>query len=436
MKYKCTSRIFIIFLFSFVLLFYSGCFINSINKKSADKESADVKSVKNPAVTIHFSWWGNQDRTDYTLKGIEIFESQNPYINVVPEYAIWNGYESAFEKSFSEGTNADVMQINFDWLYKYSPDGMGFYDFNKLYDYIDFYNFTLNDLEYGKVNGKLNAIPIAFNSIIPIYNKSVFDKYNLKIPSSWDDLFAAAKVLSPKGQYVLGSSTKHFFLLVLAWFEQNFSKKIFIDNVTLNVSEVELENMISFAARLISENVVHPDVYHYEAKDIYDGHLAGTLGWCNGSFNIASAIEEIGGKPVLGNFIIQPDAKESGWYLKPVSMYAIKKDCKHPKEAAELVNFLLNNQDFALLQKNEKGVPVSNTSLTALMERGALESLQYSSLMKIRFYRGNINQMLSIMENSTVNNSLADNVFAYLSGKKTKAEAAKDFSKAIKKAME
>ena len=29
------------------------------------------------------------------------------------------------------------------------------------YEYIDFYNFTSSDLEYGTINGKLNAIPIA-----------------------------------------------------------------------------------------------------------------------------------------------------------------------------------------------------------------------------------------------------------------------------------
>ena len=86
------------------------------------------------------------------------------------------------------------------------------------------------------------------------------------------------------------------------------------------------------------------------------------------------------------------------------------------------------------MQKNEKGVPISNTSLTALMENGTLESLQYSSLMKIRFYRGNINQMLPIMENSDVINAFLDNVLDYNSGKKTSAEVAKLFSEALQKA--
>ena len=417
------QSLFVSFLLLFSCFFALGCSKNV----AAKNESANVRQCK-----IRYSWWGNEIRTEYTLKGIEIFHSQNPDIYVFPESAPWNGYEDKFEQAFKEGTNADVMQINFDWLFKYSPEGNGFYDLNKLYEYIDLYNFTSDDLDYGTINGKLNAIPIAFNSIIPIYNKAVFDERNLKIPSTWQELFSVAKKFKQDGMYVFGIGGKHFFLLSLAWFEQAFSKKMFSDNSTLNVSEDELESFFDFTKSLIDENVVYSKTINFDANEVKNGKLAGVFAWCNESSKFASLIELIEGNPVLGNFICHPEANESGWYLKPVSMYAIKKDCKNPVEAAKFVNFLLNNQEFALLQKNEKGVPLSNKSLTALMENGKLESLQYTSLMKIRFNSEAINQMLPIMENKDVVNAFLENALDYSSGKKSRKAAAHDFAEFFK----
>ena len=92
-----------------------------------------------------------------------------------------------------------------------------------------------------------------------------------------------------------------------------------------------------------------------------------------------------------------------------------------------LVNYLLNSQDFALLQKNEKGVPISNKSLTALMEKGQLESMQYTALMKIRFNSATINPMIPIMEDSQLITAFSGEVFAYLDGGKSKNEAAEGF---------
>ena len=69
------------------------------------------------------------------------------------------------------------MQINYGWLSQYSPDGEGYYDLYQLSDYIDLSGYSQADLDFGTVNGKLNALPIAYNSTVTFYNKDIFDKY-------------------------------------------------------------------------------------------------------------------------------------------------------------------------------------------------------------------------------------------------------------------
>ena len=94
----------------FILLIITAFFFSfvSCSAKNDDKNC-----------TIRFSWWGKKARTEYTLQGISMFESLNPTIKVQPEYDSWSNYESSIENALETGTCADVMQINFDWLYKY-----------------------------------------------------------------------------------------------------------------------------------------------------------------------------------------------------------------------------------------------------------------------------------------------------------------------------
>ena len=376
---------------------------------------------------VSFSWWGNESRNQYTIEGIKLFEKENPSVKVLPSHEAWEEYEKNFGKKLLSGNCADVMQVNFDWLYKYSGDGLGFYDMESLDEYIDLYNFTMDDLSFGTMKGRLNAIPISFNTAIPVYDKKVLDELALDIPSTWDELFNLAKMLKKKDMCVFTLSNRHLFFLAVAWFEQTYSKKVFTEQGRLDISLEEVGLIFDFVKRLESENVVYSPSKGIRIAALRERKVIGAVLWCSESSLILTEAKALGGNGVLGNFITTPGARESGWYLKPASMYAIKKDTEHPREAAMLVNYLLNSQDFALLQKNEKGVPISNKSLTALMEKGQLESMQYTALMKIRFNSATINSMIPIMEDSQLITAFSSEVFAYLDGGKSKNEAAEGF---------
>ncbi|MCR4580262.1 MAG: extracellular solute-binding protein, partial [Treponema sp.] len=253
----------------------------------------------------------------------------------------------------------------------------------------------------------------------------------LEIPSTWDELFQVAKVLKKKDMYVFTLSKRLLFFVAMAWFEQTHSKRMFLENETLNMTDEEIGQTFDFVRRLAQEHVIYSMNEGFSLNAMRMKKVAGAVLWCNETSLFISEAEKLGGTPVLGNFITTPGATESGWYLKPASMYAIKKDCRHPKEAALLVNYLLNSEDFALLQQNEKGVPTSNKSLLALMESGKLESMQYNALMKIRFNNDSINPMLPIMEDNSVILSFADSAFDCIKGEKSKAEAIKQFAQTV-----
>jgi len=113
---------------------------------------------------ISFSWWGNDTRNEYTLEAVRKFEELHPDIKVECSYSEWSGYEARSHVRMVSNTEADVMQINFGWLSDHSPDGKGYYDLEKQTDVLDLSTFSDEYLEYGRMNGVLNAVPIAMNT--------------------------------------------------------------------------------------------------------------------------------------------------------------------------------------------------------------------------------------------------------------------------------
>ena len=104
--------------------------------------SMNYRTVETSIVTadtdeISFSWWGNDERHNYTLEGVDLFERENPGISVDCKYSVWSGYENRNRIYMLSGDEPDVMQINYNWIRQYSPDGNGYYDLYQLSDYID-----------------------------------------------------------------------------------------------------------------------------------------------------------------------------------------------------------------------------------------------------------------------------------------------------------
>lgn len=389
------------------------------------KNESSVKPAE-----IKFSWWGTAPRAEYTKLGLKIFKNLYPEISVLPQGYLWAGYEEMFDRQMKSGSTADVMQINYNWLYKYSPDGEGFYDLNQLSKYIDLNNFTSDELEYGTKNGVLNAIPIGFNTIVPIYNKSFLEKYGVEAPSTWEDLIAAGRKMKSDDVYVLGAAGKLTFLFVIACYEQYFDKKVFKNN-RLNLSDSEMEDLFLIYKRFVENHVCLPCDEYTRENFIESNNLAGVICWSNEISSYGNSINRKGSDYILGNMPFKNHAKESGFYIKPSMMYAIKKDTKNPEAAALLVDFLLNNGKMAILQENERGVPVSNNSIASLLESGHLNSLEYTASVQTRFKTSLTNKMLPIMEDIKVINAFSLYGNAVAQGRLSLQDAAKNFVKVI-----
>ncbi len=342
-------------------------------------EEKQVLLEQREQTQISLSWWGNDVRNEYTIEAVSRFEKAHPGIKVKCSYSEWSGYEARSQVQMVTGTEADVMQINAGWLSQYSPDGAGYYDIEKLADTVDLTNFSEEMLDYGRRNGVLNAIPIAMNAETVFINKSLYEQYGLAVPKTWDDLFAAAKVMSPNGVYPISGASKSIWLYCIAYAEQQNGKHFFSDSSEIAFSKDDLKIMIEFYNKLVSENVM-PKVEDYQRFNLENLVYAGTIAWVSDAINYNQATIDAGSEVVAADYTVSDGMPGgAGWYAKPATLYAISKNTEHPKEAAQLLDFMLNSPEWAELQGLEKGIPVSRASRDYLDQQGMLEGLQYEA---------------------------------------------------------
>ncbi|MBR4622446.1 MAG: carbohydrate ABC transporter substrate-binding protein [Ruminococcus sp.] len=384
----------------------------------------EVVTQHQEQIEIKLSWWGNDKRNEYTLAAVEKFEKLHPEIKVKCSYSEWSGYEARSRVQMVSGTEADVMQINVGWLSEYSADGSGYYDLEKLSDTVDLTNFSDKMLSYGRRNGVLNAIPIAMNAETVYINKTVYDSYGLSVPKTWDDFFDAAKVMKADGVYPLSGTEKSLWLFCIAYAEQQNGKHFINDKSEITFTADDLEIMINFYCRLVNESVI-PKVEDYQRFNIDSCVYAGCVAWVSDAMNYFQNCIDAGQEIVPADYTVSDGLSSgAGWYAKPATLYAISKNTEHPKEAALLLDFMLNSTEWAELQGIEKGIPVSRSARECLEQDGQLEGLQYEASLVME-NNTVISEMNSIIESADLYNEFISACDLVYFDKATSQEAAK-----------
>ena len=377
---------------------------------------------------------GNDDRNSYTLDGIKIFEDKSKLsgeaIDVDYSFGVWNGYERRNRVFMMSGDEPDVMQINYNWLYEYSTDGNGYYDLSTL-DGLDLSGYNDDDLKYGTIDGKLNAIPIAYNSLVFYCNKDIYDSYGLDLPTTWEDLFEAAALMREDGIYPLGVGKKHLFIILIAYYEQCTGEKIF-DESGAYVGDVNaISFMLSFYKKLMDEKVI-PYYDDFGAEAFVNEKCAGAVLWASDADRYCESLIERGVNVVLCDNLTTTNPLSYGWYAKPATMYAISINTENEDSAAKFLDFLINDEDMIKLQGTEKGIPASSYARKILEDEGMLDGSVAEAGFAILDDLENTDVMIPSMEDSDVIDLFKNVSDKYIYNQNTLSECAEEFDESIR----
>ncbi|MDE5763451.1 MAG: ABC transporter substrate-binding protein [Ruminococcus sp.] len=363
---------------------------------------------------ISFSWWGNDERHDYTLQAIEEFERQHPDIKVRCHYSEWSGYQTRNTVRMVSHTESDIMQINYAWISQYSPDGNNYYDINLLRDYIDLSNFTEDDLQYGMKNGKLNAIPIALNTMTFYANETVYKDFGLEIPKTWSELYKSAEVMKGKC-YPISMSKKSAWFYIISCVGQQTGRDFMDENGHIIFTADDMRLMIETYCDMVNKNVI-PPVEDFDKLNIASGKYAGVLAWVSDAESYCNGAVENGYNMTVADYTTI-DGTLNCWYAKPATMYAIRKDIENPEAAAEFLDYLLNSEEMAGYQKIEKGTPLSSSARKYLEDNDMLGGIQYEAFMKMSDSKEELSVISPYFENDDMIDIFFDSCNEMLYGK-------------------
>lgn len=356
----------------------------------------EVKEVPKEPITLKFSWWGADSRHEATLAMIKAFETKYPWITIEPEYAGWDGYFDKQATQMVGGTEADVMQINYNWAYIFAPDGEGYADLSTIAS-VDTSNWDQSVLDPFTINGKLMAVPASVGGRLFFFNKTTFDKAGVAIPKTWDELMQAGLTFKEKlgdDYYPLGAVDidDEITLVMFMYLSQKYGKNI-IENDKLAYSEAEMVEGFKFVKQLMDNHVI-PDANFDAAERNQEnpywiaGKYAGNIQWNSSIGKLVDTLD-----PALNAEVViseEPFLKQSGTQVSSGSFnkitmgFAVSKNSAHPEEAGMLINYMFTDPEAIEILKLQRAVPVNKVAFKTLEDLKLLKGLEYEGHLLVQ----------------------------------------------------
>lgn len=330
------------------------------------------------AENLRMSWWGGDARHAQTQEALAVCGEKHGH-HVAAEFTGWAGHQERITTQIAGRTEADIMQINWPWLPLFSRDGSGFADLRQYAHILDLSQYTDAQLAGGEMNGVLNGLPIAETGRVYFFNKTVYDAAGVPLPTTWDEVRAAAGRL---GEGVLpfeAQGLNAIFLVSTTVTQQTGKDLIDPETTTVAWTPEELAEGIRFYQSLVEAGAIRSwqqvagegNIELFEMRPWAEGRIAGTYEWDSA---YAKYADPLGGQQLVPVPMLQVEgAVNDGTYRKPSMLYAISKNSANPEAAAQIINCLVNDPEAITILGDSRGLPASRLAAEQLAAEGGID---------------------------------------------------------------
>ncbi|KAB8294451.1 ABC transporter substrate-binding protein [Bifidobacterium avesanii] len=334
---------------------------------------ADSGSGRNEdgSVTINLNWWGGDERVKRTEEAVKAFEQSHPNIHVEMQYSDWSRYFDKLNTAIAGDNAPDVIQMDEASLATFASQGI-LLDLGEVSDVLDLSDIDQSLADSGKWEGKQYAMPISSTPFGLIINHDVLDKLGLTLPDTstwtWDEFidFAAQVRKKSNGEYYGINSTMGNGMSLHLWARQNNEALYTNGKVSISV-----DTMTSYLQ--MAYDWTHGDEIAGTTDQWAEQHSAtlnqGALGTGKAAMGFSQTTQLPAYVAAAGteNMTLAPipnlGKNPKYGYMKPGMHWVISASTKAPKEAAELVNWLVNSEEAGDILGSERGLPANKSIL-------------------------------------------------------------------------
>ncbi|MGF9564539.1 ABC transporter substrate-binding protein [Neorhizobium sp. JUb45] len=391
------------------------------------------------AADLRMSWWGGDGRHVATQKALDYCTTKTGH-KVKAEFMGFEGYLEKLTTQMAGSTEADIIQVDWPWLYQFSKDGSGFADLKEFAGELDLTQWNDSQLAPAIMSGKLNGVPVSVTGATYYFNEEIYKKAGLAAPKSWDDLAAAAKKLNPEGIYPF-DSTRVILMLMVEAFAAQISGKEFVKPGTneLDWTADDIAGALKHYQWMVDNGIVRSakaaagvgNVEIFDDPAWGSGKIGGTYFWDSTYSKYNDPLKV--GKLIPAAPLKIAGAKSDGVYKKPSMVFAVSKHSKDPKAAAQVVNCLLNDKDAILILGDSRGLPASAIAKATLEQAGKLTPERLDGAKIVADATGPV--MSPLIEHPSVQEVFKDVIEQFAYGQLTAEEAGEEIVNGLTKAL-
>ena len=335
----------------------AGCAGSTSSSGAASGSASSTGSeATGEVVEINYLTWRN--RPDVHPENlIAAFEAENPNIKV--NYQVVKNtdeYLQAQQVRLLSGTDIDVTSVRPESMADYVEAGY-LLDLTGA-DYLD--NYMEGTLDNATIDGKVYGIPGAINLIGVYYNKDMFEKYNVKVPTNWDEYLQALETFKENGIPALASGYKDGWPTEFDVY--NFFHNLMVQDPDIfkkvNSGEVKYTDDIFLNTfREIDEfykaGYIHPDCLSFTGADIDPLFIGQQLPMvCNGEWG-AATYDAVDLEFELGLLPIYVESTDEVYAPATVGNFECGvASTEHPEEVKKFLEFM-SSQEGATITAND-----------------------------------------------------------------------------------
>ncbi len=318
-------------------------------------------------VELRFSWWGADDRHSTTQQVIDLFEAENPGIEIVPDYTDWGGYWDRLATSTAADDAPDIITQEERYLREYGDRG-ALLDLGELGEHLDLSGIDPLVAESGDLDGKTFGVATGVNAYAILADPQAFEEAGVEMPddSSWtwqDYVEISAEIAKATDGEIAGTQSMTYNESGFQIFARQRGENLYNEDGSLGFSQETLTEWFEITQELL-DNGGQPSAS--ESVEIESGGpdqsvLATNQGamahfWTNQLGGISAS----SGRDIeLLRYPGETEHDRTGMYFKPAMFYSISAGTDHPEEAARFVDFLLNSNEAAELILADRGLPAN-----------------------------------------------------------------------------
>jgi raffinose/stachyose/melibiose transport system substrate-binding protein len=285
------------------------------------------------------------------------FERANPEIRVVVDNPA--DPETALRTRLVKNSVPDVMTLNANGTFGEWASARIFRDFRNdavLSDVNPAFVSVIGNLGQGS-KGEVNGVPFAANASGLLYNQELFDQHDVAVPTTFDELIAAAEAFRAAGV------TPFYGMLADAWTAQSPLAPLSAQLQPSDFFEQRFRGETTFAVGWRSTAVNLAELYEYTQPDpLSKGYEDGTAAFARGESAMlllgSYAVPQIrANKPAFTVGSMALPATNDPARTTLVSgvdvVITAARDGAHPEEAGRFIEFLMDSkvmQDYCAAQ--------------------------------------------------------------------------------------